>query len=171
MAFIKKNISLPVSDTNLRIILRTANKEDLNNLRKWKNEHRDFFFFKGIITPEQQREWFRNYQSSPENYMFIVTEGGKAFGCMGIRLIDSAWDVYNVILGSPKHGGKGLMSKAFQAMLRFALLRHPLPITIQVLKHNPAMAWYQKNGFVITSEQPDHYCVLFQPIHIREETP
>jgi RimJ/RimL family protein N-acetyltransferase len=88
---------------------------------------------------------------------------------MGIRVLESAWDVYNVILGLPDHGGKGLMGKSLQTMLRFALSLHAMPITLEVLRNNPAVAWYQKNGFVITSEQRDHYCMLFDSLHMGEE--
>ncbi len=168
MKDLKKNITIIVSVDDPKMMLRTANEDDLTNLRQWKNDHREFFFFKGEISPEQQLEWFRAYQKRPEDYMFIVYVEESAIGCMGIRLIDDVWDVYNVILGSADYGGRGIMSKAFKKMLSFAVSRYPGQITLQVLKHNPAVDWYQKNGFLITSEQPDHFCMLYQSEKLQE---
>jgi RimJ/RimL family protein N-acetyltransferase len=166
----KKNITIPIHDERLQLSLRTANEVDLPNLRQWKNEQREFFFFKGEISPEQQREWFRAYQARGDDYMFIVRVDETAIGCMGIRLLADSWDVYNVILGLAEHGGKGLMSKAFQTMLRFATSRCPKPITVRVLKRNPAVGWYKNNGFVITPEKPDHFYLSYKPENITKET-
>jgi len=166
----KKNVRIPIHDERLQLSLRTANEVDLPNLRQWKNEQREFFFFKGEISPEQQRAWFRTYQERGDDYMFIVRVDETAIGCMGIRLLDDVWDVYNVIRGSADHGGKGLMSRAFQTMLHFATSHCPNTIAVQVLKNNPAMGWYKKNGFVIMSEQPDHFCLSYQPENITKET-
>lgn len=168
---LQKNITIPIHDEELQISLRTANEDDLHNLRNWKNEKREFFFFKGEISPEQQHEWFRAYQARGDDYMFVVLVEEATIGCMGIRLLDEVWDIYNVIRGTADHGGKGLMSKAFHAMLRFAASCRLKPITVQVLKHNPAVGWYKKNGFVIASEQPDHFCLSYQPENIRKDTP
>ena len=159
----RKNITIPIHCAGLKLSLRMANDGDLPNLRQWKNEQREFFFFKSEILPEQQREWFRAYQQRPDDFMFMVLVANTPIGCMGIRLIDDLWDIYNVILGSSGYGGKGLMGKAFQAMLNFAVSRRANPITLKVLKHNPAVGWYRKNGFLVTSEQSDHFCMVYQP--------
>jgi RimJ/RimL family protein N-acetyltransferase len=94
--------------------------------------------------------------------MFIVDLNGNAIGCMGIRLLDEAWDIYNVILGLTDYGKKGYMGKAFQTMLTYAQSVRKCSITLQVLKVNPAVAWYKKNGFVAAEEQADHYLLTYQ---------
>lgn len=149
--------------------IRSANNDDLSNLRKWKNAQREFFFYKEEISAEKQIEWFSAYQNRLEDYIFMVIVNEKPIGCMGIRLIDEVWDIYNVILGIEEFGGKGYMSSAFKEMLGFALGHHQVPITLQVLKHNPAVSWYQKKGFVITSEQPDYFCMLYQPENFKKD--
>lgn len=143
------------------VLLRSANKDDLPNLRQWKNAQKAYFFYQSDISESQQREWFAAYQQRPDDLMFMVCVDGRAIGCMGIRLRGEVWDVYNVILGVTERGGKGYMGAAFQAMLHFALERHLKPVTLQVLKHNPAVSWYEKNGFVMTSEQSDYFCMRF----------
>ena len=32
----------------------------------------------------------------------------------------------------------------------------------KVLKHNPAVKWYLKNGFIITAEELEYFSMLFQ---------
>lgn len=149
--------------------IRSANIEDLANLRKWKNAHREYFFFKGEISEDKQAEWFIAYKNRPEDYMFIVLVNQIPIGCMGIRLVGEVWDVYNVILGLEEYGGKGYMSCAFHEMLNFANGCLQIPITLQVLKNNPAIMWYRKNGFNITSEESEYFCMLFQSVNFKKD--
>ena len=157
-----KNIKIAIPTEVDSLSLRAINEHDLEYLRQWKNEQREFFFHKDIITPEQQRAWFAKFQVRNHDYMFIVDLNCKAIGCMGIRMLDEAWDIYNVILGSLEYGNKGYMGKAFQTMLTFAQSVKKCPITLQVLKSNPAVVWYTKNGFVAIAEHADHYSLIYQ---------
>jgi len=129
---------------------------DLENLRVWKNAHRQFFFHRQEIQPVQQQEWYAGYMQRPNDYMFIVKQGGQAIGCMGIRLLEDGWDVYNVILGIADFAGRGLMGRALQLILKFARDRRHRLISLKVLKKNPAIGWYKKNGFRITADDGDH---------------
>jgi RimJ/RimL family protein N-acetyltransferase len=139
------------------VILRSIAASDIETLRNWKNGQRLFFFDKAIITSERQREWFAGFQSRPDDYMFIVQAREVDIGCMGIRNLGALWDVYNVILGAQDHGGKGYMSEALILMLNFAYHRSPNPVQLSVLKENPAVRWYEKNGFTAIQEAADHY--------------
>lgn len=140
--------------------IRTIALADLENLRAWKNAHRMFFFHQEEIQPIQQERWFAGYVQRADDYMFIVEVEGRAVGCMGIRLLTDGWDVYNVILGVTEYAGRGIMGRAFQLMLRFARDRNHQPINLNVLKQNPAIGWYQKNGFQITSDGGAHFVML-----------
>ena len=130
-----KNIKIAIPTEVDSLSLRAINEHDLEYLRQWKNEQREFFFHKDIITPEQQRAWFAKFQVRNHDYMFIVDLNCKAIGCMG---------------------------KAFQTMLTFAQSVKKCPITLQVLKSNPAVVWYTKNGFVAIAEHADHYSLIYQ---------
>ena len=156
------NIKITMTGGIESLILRAANENDLENLRHWKNEQREFFFHKDIITSEEQRAWFVKFQARNHDYMFIVDLNSRAIGCMGIRQLDEAWDIYNVILGLTDYGKKGYMGKAFQTMLAYAQSVRKCPITLQVLKSNPAVSWYKKYGFVAKTEQADHYSLVYQ---------
>ena len=126
-------MKITMATQTLSLTIRSANENDLENLRQWKNEQREFFFYKDIITPEQQRAWFVKFQARNHDYMFIVDLNSKAIGCMGIRMLDEVWDIYNVILGLPDYGKKGYMGQALQAMLIYAQSVSQSPITLQVL--------------------------------------
>lgn len=156
------NIVISVFNDVFKLELRAIDERDLDNLRDWKNAQREYFFYKDLITLAQHKKWFLTYQKRPEDHMFMVLVNDVSIGCMGIRLLEGRWDVYNVILGSAKYGGKGLMSKAFQAMIHFATTRYPNQVALQVIKKNPAIVWYQKNGFKIFSEHSGYFYMLHQ---------
>ena len=164
-----KKASISVAKSEDAIILRTAEMRDITKLRKWKNASREFFFQKNIIGTNQQQEWFDAYQDRPKDYMFIVVVNQIPVGCMGIRRIDEEWDVYNVILGMAKYGKIGIMSMALQSMIKFASTKESLPITLKVLKQNPAVSWYQKNGFVVDSDKGEYFRMIYQPTSILRE--
>lgn len=139
------------------LTLRTATWDDQDNLRCWKNSQRNFFFYTDIISPEQQSEWFSGYLRRQNDFIFIVIVQDEEIGCIGVRLLEREWDVYNVILGKSEYGRKGFMSQALDVVLRFAYAKQSCPIRLNVLKINPAVLWYQKNGFVTLSEGDKHY--------------
>ena len=142
--------------------IHAITEKDLSNLRQWKNDHREFFFYKEEISSEQQQDWFCEYQKRLDDYMFIVKVDDVEIGCMGIRLFSDAWDIYNVIRAN--QNGKGAMSSALQSMIRFAESRHSFPITVKVLKNNVAVDWYKKNGFVEISEHPDYFGMVYEEV-------
>jgi RimJ/RimL family protein N-acetyltransferase len=135
--------------------LRSAALGDAQRLRLWKNANRRGFFFKGEITPEGQLEWMRRYFERDGDYMFVVEHAGEPIGCMAFRLVDGAADVYNVILGNREFEGRGLMSAAFREMLAFARRRAGV-VGLKVLKDNPAIRFYERNGFAVNADHGDH---------------
>ena len=152
------------------LLLRSAAVADLEKLRVWKNSQSQFFFHQSEIRSEQQRAWFEAFVQRPNDFMLMVEHQSTAKGCMGIRLLDSEWDIYNVILGDPAFGKQGHMGRAFAAMLAMARQERNLPITLKVLKHNPAVGWYLKNGFTTAFAAEDHFGLRYQaPTH--KETP
>jgi hypothetical protein len=86
-------------------------------------------------------------KTSLADNMFVVQHDDIAIGCMGFRLIDGKADVYNVILGNPDYGRKGFMSKALALMCSYILSNSIQNIGLKVLRSNPALNWYLKNGF------------------------
>jgi RimJ/RimL family protein N-acetyltransferase len=140
-----------------KIQIRTATFDQIEYLRCWKNSQKEYFFHNELINTEQQTQWFQNYKLRDEDYMFIVSIDNINIGCMGIRLIDDFWDIYNVILGNDNYSKLGYMTRAFKLMISFAKSKQQKDITLKVLKINPAVNWYKKNGLIITDEFDNYF--------------
>ena len=165
----KSSIQLDFRSNNQDLCLRSANAADLENLRNWKNSQHRFFFNQDLINTEQQQQWFSQFAQRPHDYMLMVCVQSKAIGCMGIRLLNSEWDIYNVILGDATYGRKGHMGRALSTMIDMTLQQSNLPITLKVLKNNPAVGWYLKNGFVSLFEADDHYGLSYQATNTKDK--
>jgi RimJ/RimL family protein N-acetyltransferase len=159
----KENFFYDLTDSDPKLIMRLIDSNDLENLRSWKNSQKMFFFHTALISEQQQIEWYKSYEKRNNDFMFLILNiEKKPIGCMGIRLINEEWDIYNVILGSINYGKLGLMSKSFMKMLDFAYTKKNCPIGLKVLKHNPAVDWYKKNGMSIIEEHLNYYYMLLK---------
>jgi ribosomal protein S18 acetylase RimI-like enzyme len=146
------NIIQPEQEQN-KCWIRLAEFYDIELLRKWKNKNRKYFFYKQIITKKQQLKWFKDYSDRIDDYIFIVMYGDLRVGCIGFRLIDDVIDIYNVILGDIHFKSKGIMSQALNLMYGFMPDKD---ITVKILTDNPAIKWYEKNGFFKINENKDY---------------
>jgi RimJ/RimL family protein N-acetyltransferase len=145
------------TDRPIPFSLRTMGEDDIELLRDWKNEHRQFFFHKDIISREQQQGWFGRFEQARDDHMFVVMVEGRKIGCMGVRLLEGGVDVYNVILGVKGYGRKGIMSAALNGVCAYGRFLYPgRPVQLRVLTDNPAVPWYEKNGFQIIARRDDH---------------
>jgi len=142
--------------------MRAVNQSDMEHIRQWKNEQKQYFFSQEDISFDQQMQWYESFVKRPYDLMFIIVYDYKAIGCMGIRWQDDHWDVYNVILGIKEFGRRGLMGKAFLSMLNYAAELKPALITLQVLKINPAVKWYLKHGFYITEKHESFFVMKYR---------
>lgn len=145
------------------LVLRSVNRSDLESLRQWKNQQKQFFFHQEEITANQQEKWFELFEQRPYDIMLIIEYKHQILGSMGVRWHNNQWDVYNVILGIKEFGGRGLMGFAFKEMLGLANALKTGPISLKVLKQNPAVRWYQKNGFKIIESYDSFFLMIFQP--------
>lgn len=145
---LKKKIKIISIQDN--IILRTVEKRDLYLLRLWKNNNRNYFFYRDIISPEQQLEWFKNYLKRSEDYILIIVFKRRLIGCLGFRLLENnEIDIYNVILGKKEFGGMGIMSKSLKLLCSYIIDNFHKDISLKVLLNNyEAIKWYKKNNFV-----------------------
>ena len=160
-ASVKSTTHIMVS-TDPKLELRAVGQKDLEFLRQWKNKQKQFFFHQEEISASQQIKWFVSFVKRPYDFMFMTVYEQQVFGCMGIRWQEDHWDIYNVILGQMSFGGRGLMGKAFAALLTYANTLKPALISLQVLKHNPAVGWYQKQGFEITATHETYFSMSYQ---------
>ncbi len=138
------------------ISLRTADFDDIELLRNWKNNRRQYFFNKSVITRDEQEKWFRNFLKKEDDYIFIVNYLEAKAGCIGFRLFEKDIDIYNVILGEKKFSSMGIMSFSLILMCSYIADNYEKNITVRVLSDNPAIRWYEKNGFVLKEKRDDH---------------
>lgn len=161
-----KNVILSTAEhADLR--LRAIGREDIENLRVWKNKNKGSFFLNRDITPEEQEKWFEAFKARDEDYMFVVEQlvdgDWESIGCMGFRrLADEACvDAYNIMRGANPAPASFAMRDAFRLMLAYAAsLYRDLPIRCKVLCKNPAVEWYKKNDFSIVGERSEEYYLM-----------
>lgn len=169
MSIFDKSTILIVVPQLPSLVLRSIVEADLEFLRQWKNSQRQYFFHQEEIDPNQHRQWWESFSLRPYDIMLITEYEKQRVGCMGVRWQEDHWDIYNVILGAQEFGGRGFMGLAFSALLDYAFALKPSPIRLQVLKHNPAVKWYQKQGFEINEIHDSFYAMTFQSGLIRKE--
>lgn len=161
-----KNLILALADhEDLR--LRTIGREDIENLRVWKNKNKGSFFLNRDITLEEQEKWFAAFSERNDDFMFVVEQFAgdewQSIGCLGFRKLadEGCVDAYNIIRAVKLEPSSFTMSDAFRAMLAFAALKYEdLPIRCKVLSENPAVEWYKKNDFSIIDRVGDEYVLM-----------
>jgi len=153
-------------DGHEQLRLRSINRQDIEDLRTWKNDNKNSFFLHDDITPEQQQKWFLVFSTRENDHMFIVeqrSEGEwKKIGCMGFRRLEDEGcvDAYNIIRSLKIEPASFTMSDAFRTMLAYANSIYPdLPLQVKVLANNPAVAWYKMNEFAELKKK-DNYVLM-----------
>lgn len=162
-----------ISDEYPSVILGAIQWGDQENLRNWKNDNRHSFFYQELITPAAQQKWFEAYLRRNEDFMFLIRSGSENIGCIGFRLCEMHWDVYNVILGNTAFSGRGYMRQAIRMICSYAISLQSLPITAKVLITNSALQWYYRNGFRERAVQANYvdielYAASFTPCILKE---
>jgi UDP-4-amino-4,6-dideoxy-N-acetyl-beta-L-altrosamine N-acetyltransferase len=73
------------------ITLSRLGENDIELIRQWRNSPQinQFMEYRGNITPEMQREWFRSVDNF-NNFYFIIEYQGKKIGLINSSLIE--WD-------------------------------------------------------------------------------
>jgi ribosomal protein S18 acetylase RimI-like enzyme len=135
--------------------LRAVGLADQDLLRAWRNANRAAFFETAVVDENRQQRWFRGYLGRADDFLFLVMAGDAPVGCVGVRLVDDGWDVYNVIRGVGTAASRGFMGRGLRMAVAFARGRRDLPVTAVVLAANPAVAWYARQGFVIVGRRPE----------------
>ena len=163
----KTKIIAAITDDQIR--MRSIGASDLETLRKWKNDHKDFFFFKNQITKEEQLKWFDHLNIKNDDHMFIIEKSNELIGCIGVRLYQEFADVYNVILGNIAYKGQHIMTNAVEATVAFSnLIYNNVPVRVRVLRNNPAIKWYERIGFRTIDYFEDHLLMQFDSTRINK---
>ena len=163
------------SPTVLGLRLRAAAPGDLEDLRAWKNANVAGFFFRGVITPAMQAEWYAAYRKRPDDFMFIVEKDGAKAGCMGYRIMPGGEaDTYNMI-AAPEAKGQGIMKAAMLLMCSYIAQTRTKDIGCLVVKGNPAVSYYEHSGNGVAGDGGDHHMLkldwaVFKPVTVEERS-
>jgi hypothetical protein len=92
--------------------------------------------------------------------MFVCKESEIIFGCMGFRLFEEKIDAYNIMRFCPS---QITMETCMKKMMEFAAEIFPSKqIQVRVLKHNPAISWYEKIGFEKVSDETNFVTLYYK---------
>lgn len=135
------------------IDLRPIEKQDIEMLRRWRNENADSFFTSDQITVQQQRAWYQHYQDNyGKDFMFIIQlKDDTSIGTVALYNMDNAdrtADVGRMLL-LEKYRGCGYMEEALslivdEAFTKMRLYRLKLGT---YLDNAGAISLYHKAGF------------------------
>lgn len=94
--------------------LRPLKREDIENLRVWRNDAVKTRFLRpiGHITPEMQEKWFENYLNNEQEIVFAIDEIQDLNRMVGsVSLYDFNGDVAEIgkiRVGDPEAAGRGI---------------------------------------------------------------
>jgi RimJ/RimL family protein N-acetyltransferase len=80
---------MPLSIEGYGVTQTRVQEDDIELIRQWRTDPNisRYMFFRGDITPEQQRAWFHSIDND-RNYFFIVHYEGQKIGLNSIKDID-----------------------------------------------------------------------------------
>lgn len=153
---------------------RAIGPGDLETIRCWRNEDetRSQFVFTGLLTPQNQADWFERYREDDTDVMFLVEAVAKEsethtpgwshdwipVGCAALYHIDEdnrEAEFGRLMIGHPDYRGKGLGRRITEALTAFGLSRMGLHrVYLEVYQDNPAaLKSYMAAGYTLLPEQ------------------
>lgn len=96
----------------------------------------------------------------PESMQIVVIDGQDG-GMLELLPMETEVQLANIRV-APEHQGKGIGTRLISEVLRNAHGRG-LPVTLRVLKVNPARRLYERLGFVVVGETEPQYLMEARP--------
>jgi RimJ/RimL family protein N-acetyltransferase len=139
------------------VSLRPITKEDIEQIRIWRNKSRQWFVYKKEISPEQQLAWWETYSKSTNDQMFVI-ETDKPIGAVALYNIEADRAEFGrLMIGEDGYAKKGYAVAATQLLLEYGFKKMALTeIFLEVFKDNrAARKVYEKAGFKYSGEKGD----------------
>lgn len=137
------------------IYLRTMNKEDTDNIIKWRNSDfvRRNFIYQEPFTRQGHENWIKTMIDTGRVVQFIIcTRKGSPIGSVYLRDIDRTHNKaeYGIFIGEKAALGQGYGTQAARLMIDYAFRQLKLhKLSLRVLAENKqARRSYEKAGFV-----------------------
>lgn len=141
-----------LNDKYNRVRLEPLKICEIEKMRKLRNENREWFISKGIITPEQQMEWYNNYLKKDNDFMFSVyyRHTDIWIGAIGLyNILDREAEIGRIIVNSKLVNEKGLGLDTTICACKISFSRLNISrIKLEVFSNNlSAINTYKKAGF------------------------
>ena len=102
---------VPVTSA-IDVRLDTIQQDDLEFLRRLRNQERQWFFDRTEITEAAQQAWHQRLPLSPDTHWYLVRADNARAGCFSIKVgMDGRAEVRCILL-SPEFRGRGVMTRA-----------------------------------------------------------
>lgn len=146
---------LTINDVSFRV--RPVKSTDIETLRVWKNNNKQFFHNKDTITPEQQTAWFEQFSKDITQQLFVCEVGTNPVACVGYReKTPEVVELFNLICGHPEFAGQGHMTRFYEETVNQLKGKGIVAVELEVLKHNEkAIKWYLSRGYKQVGEGAD----------------
>ncbi|MFI5346132.1 MAG: GNAT family N-acetyltransferase [Elusimicrobiota bacterium] len=148
------------------VVLTSVAKEDVEELRLWKNEARATFFYKKEISQEEQENWYRGYLTRDDDQLFSVQRDGRRAGFIGVRMKSNDTEVYAVI-ARPQPEGRRLLGPALRLAATYAAAGGVARVFCRILKDDSIRDWFIAEGFRVAAEKADHVELEPDPARFR----
>lgn len=112
----------------------------------------------------QQKHFLERFEPSEER--IIVCEG-RDIGVLAVEQTESEYFLSKIYL-LPEYQRQGIGTQLIRSVLDDAS-RSGLPVTLRVLKVNPARRLYERLGFVEVGETETHYRMEADPHHVGDK--
>jgi RimJ/RimL family protein N-acetyltransferase len=90
--------------------IRPLTKDDLETVRRLRNDSRDAFFDNREISAEDQARWFERLRDRPVAF-YVLEVDGRVVGTISITETAAGREIGNLVL-DPAYRGRGLMQSA-----------------------------------------------------------
>lgn len=160
--------------TMFGITFKPFSEENLEMVRVWRNSDdvRLFMQYQEMITPEQQKAWFKQLEKKT-NYYFVTYQNSIPFGVYNIKDVD-----FNIGIGEPgvflkshtmweddssMRGSIALILFAFETLKLKSLKCHILKSNIKVMAYNKQIGfqinekWDNDISFELMLSKEDFY--------------
>ncbi len=150
---------------NKNVFIRPLDKNDIESLRKWRNDKTNTIFLSSIpyITKEMQNNWYENYLHREDELIFAIEEMklfNRIVGSLSLYNIENGKCTFGKLLIGDKATRKhGIGKLAMEAAIDVAINQLKVTIiTLDVYKENDiAFNLYKNMGFSVINEHEDKF--------------
>lgn len=151
------NLRIARGDKELRPLMR----EDLEQLRVWRNDQSRNEFIRpvGTITSEQQERWFESYCRRDDEVIFGVLRDGVLKGSVSLYNQDGRRAEFGrLMIGEDRGSGLGSFATWGCAQIAFSILNLDELHACVTVENTSALRIYVREGFLI--EERRHNCEI-----------